>query len=385
VSNQIPDNLRVRNIDNSHRWAPFATTLLIVIMILLGIWFFRGGSFRLYASAFFGLYFLTHLAWLSIILVSVVQNIILLPLRIIGERYWSSIKDFEHELTKTREEDQYILMNKKVREGDPSLVFYIVNFVTLAIAFISAGRVFLLEFYHTKISTSFLYHFIPYPDYPLQGTIFKFPILHITKTYALGWNVIINIILVCVAVMIVLRLIWNLVRFFLSKNKKILSARINYNRLLLFISSVIGTFAIIAVLVLRHLPVAAEITIWSADLSKQNTTFNIITAVATFFAAIYSGYKHHHEASVDANAIGIPDDIIATVFKRNMQISVRNGVLLAVFAYYVTHMLPCSHDLSVLTFETLYVLSPVTFDLLIPKKKKLPPPVVEPASPVLPQ
>ena len=369
MPDQIPDNLRVRNIDNSRRLVPFATTFLIIVMIILGIWFFRGGSFRLYASAFFGLYFLTHQAWLSIILVSVLQNFILLPLRIIGERYWTDIKQFEHELTKTREEDQYILMNKKVREGDPSLIFYIVNFVTLAIAFISAGRVFLLEFYHTKISTDYLYHFIPYPDYPLQGTIFKFPILHITKTYAVNWNIIINIVLICLAVMIILRLLWFLVRFILTRNKKVLGIRIGYNRLLLFIGSFIGTFVLLAVILLRNVPVAAEIIIWSADLSKQNTVFNIVTAIATFFAAIYSGYKHHTEASKDAKAIGIPDDIIARVFKKNMQLSVRNGILLATFAYWVTHMLPCSHDLSVLAFEALYVLSPVTFDLLIPKKK----------------
>jgi len=309
---------------------------------------------------------------LSIILVSILQNFIFLPLRIIGERYWTDIKQFEHELDKTREEDQYILMNKKVREGDPSLVFYIVNFVTLAIAFISAGRIFLLEFYHTKISTGFLYHFIPYPDYPLQGTVFKFPILHITKTYSLDWNIILNIILACLAIMIILRVLWYLVRFILTRNKKILELRIGYNRLLLFLGGFIGTFVVLAILLLRNIPVAAEIIIWSADLSKQNTAFNIVTAVATFFAAIYSGYKHHSEASRDAKKVGIPDNIIATVFKKNMQISFRNGILLAAFAYAVTHMLPCSHDLSVLAFETLYVLSPVTFDLLIPKKKTPP-------------
>jgi hypothetical protein len=33
--------------------------------------------------------------------------------------------------------------------------------------------------------------------------------------------------------------------------------------------------------------------------------------------------------------------------------------------------MPCSHDFSVLAFEACYVLSPVTFDLLIPKKKKV--------------
>ena len=373
MPDQIPENLRVRNIDNSRHWVPFATTFLVIAMIFLAVWFFRGGSFRLYASAFFGLYFLTGQAWLSIILVSVLQNFILLPLRIIGERYWTDIKQFERELTKTKDEDQYFLMNKKVREGDPSLIFYILNFVTVAIAFVSAGRIFLLEFYHTKISTAFLYHFIPYPHYPLHGTIFKFPILHITKTYALSWNIIINIILVCLAVTIILRLIWYLVRFILKKNKRILGIRIGYNRLLLFIGSFIGTFLILAVILLRNIPVAAEIVIWSADLSKQNTTFNIVTAIASFFAAIYSGYKHHSEASNDAKELGIPDNVIATVFKRNMKISVRNGVLLAVFAYSVTHMLPCSHDLSVLAFEALYVLSPVTFDLLIPKKKKLPP------------
>jgi hypothetical protein len=109
--------------------------------------------------------------------------------------------------------------------------------------------------------------------------------------------------------------------------------------------------------------------IWlSADLAKQNTVFNIITAFGMFFAAIHAGYIHQRDAAIEAKKNNIPDEIIAIVFKNHMYITLRNGILLAGLALWVTRLMPSSHDLSVLTFIALYLVSPFTFDLLIPKK-----------------
>jgi hypothetical protein len=107
----------------------------------------------------------------------------------------------------------------------------------------------------------------------------------------------------------------------------------------------------------------------SADLSKQNTTFNIITAVFSCLATIYAGFQHNQEAAREARKKGIPEEIISRVTRLTMRGSVKNGLLLGVSALWVTRLMPSSHDLSVLAFLTLYIASPITFDLLVPKSK----------------
>jgi hypothetical protein len=139
--------------------------------------------------------------------------------------------------------------------------------------------------------------------------------------------------------------------------------------LLLALSGVAGTVLILSTIFLRNIPVGFEYVNLSADLAEQNTAFNIITAIATFFAAIYSGYKHNNEGRVDALAEGIPKNVVDKLFFGAMKVTMRNAVLLAVFAYAVTHQMPCSHDLSVLAFEFIYVVSPLYMGYLTPKKK----------------
>ena len=89
---------QVRKIDNTKGGLPWITTILLIFLIALFIWFFRGGSFRLYASLFFSLYYLTHQIWLSVLLIGILQNILFIPLRIIGNIVDQSLKDFEEEL-----------------------------------------------------------------------------------------------------------------------------------------------------------------------------------------------------------------------------------------------------------------------------------------------
>jgi hypothetical protein len=99
---------------------------------------------------------------------------VFLPLRFIGMALSDSFKDFEEKLDKTKESEQYLLFTEKVRKGDTAIVFYIFNFVVNAIAFFSAGRIFLIDFYTKKLNPNLIYKFIPYPEYPLQGTNFIF-------------------------------------------------------------------------------------------------------------------------------------------------------------------------------------------------------------------
>lgn len=352
-------------------YVPKLTIFLVLALLVIGIWFFKGQSFRLYASMFFGLYDVTGLIWLSIILVSVLQNIFFLPLQMIGTRVWPKVKEFEAELEKTNTDDQYFVFHKKIQGGDSSIIFYVFNFVLLAIAFFSAGRVFLLDFYsqHNKINSWFLYKFIPYPEYPLNGTIFNFPWFKITKIVSWDWSQIMDMWLWIVGIMVALRLIWWIVRIALKNNAQILKFRIKYNRLLLALGGVAGTILILSTIFLRNIPVGFEYLNLTADLAKQNTVFNIITAIATFFAAIYSGYRHNSEGRRDAIAEGMDKSAVDKVFLNAMKVTMRNGVMLAIFAYVVTHQMPCSHDLSVLSFEFIYVISPLYMNKLTPKKK----------------
>jgi hypothetical protein len=359
----------IRKIDNTRGHVPWATVLSIALLIFIAVWFFRGGSYRLYASLFFGLYHLTKLSWLSIILVSVVQNFFFLPFRILYERFYLDLKKFEDALKSTKADDQYILLNKNVREGNASVLFYTINFVFLLIAFISAGRVFLLEFYRTPIDKSYLYSFIPYPEYPLRGVIFHFPFFQVTQTTAVSWSYIALLWGIPIAFLVALRLLWRVLKPLLAKSKTLLKYRINYNRLVLGFGGFLGTLIIISTYLLRHFPTQMHFRFISADLSLQNTTFNIVTALCTFLAAIYSGIQHNKEEEALARQKNIPEEIIAAVSKATMKEKVRNGLMLGAFALWVTRLMPSSHDLSVLAFEALYVLSPITFDLLIPKSK----------------
>lgn len=370
----------IGKIDNRVRLLPWSTTLILLLLIVVLVWFIRGGSIRFYASLFFAIYDVTSLAWLSIILVGLAQTLFFLPFRFISARLHPDLKEFENELDKTKSESQYILFQEKIKQGKSSILFYMFNFILLAIAFFSVGRVFFLDFYNYKIDPKYLYNFIPYPKYPIQGTIFNFPFIKITQTIALNWKTIFTFWLIILIVLVILRLLWKILRRFLNKNKSILGFRIGYNKLLLLISGFAGTLFIFSLIFLRHIPSAFEIIHLSANLAKQNTGFNIITATGTFLAAIISGYKHNREAAQEAKSNGIPDIIIGKVFKSNMGISIRNGIFLALFALWITRLMPCSHDLSVITFEVLFFTSPITFDLLVKKAHKKPIPVEIPIS-----
>lgn len=362
---------QVINIDKNRRWMPLITFLFLAFLTIVFIWVGNRGSFRLYGSIFFLLYSVTHRAWLSIILVSLTQNLIFLPLRVINHKFNPEIKSFESELKLVEQErEQQILLTKKITEGNLSVIFYVLNFVLLAIAFFSAGRFFLLDFYKEPIDTSYLYNFVPYPKYPLEGVIFNFPFFEITKTIALSWKTIFTYWILIFLFAFVLRILWRLTKFFLWKNKSILKVRIGYNRFLLFFNGFAFTLFLFSLFFLRHIPVSFKGYIIPIDLSVQNTGFNITTAIATFLATIYSGFQHSREGIKEARANKIPEDIIKRVARQKINRSFKNGFFLALFAYFLTHLMPCSHDLSVLSFEFIYIIAPYTIDRLVISPKK---------------
>ncbi len=358
----------IRSIDNTRRQAPFITILLVALLIVIAIWFFRGGSFRLYASAFFGLYFITRQVWVSVLLIGILQNIIFLPLRFIGLKLSTSLKQFEDELENVKSESQqYFLFTQKVRRGDPAIVFFIFNFVVNAIAFFSAGRIFLIDFYSQELDSSYLYSFIPYPQYPLQGTNFYFPFFKITNTVSLPWSKILLIWLVISLGFAIPKFLWRFVKPLLWRNQQVLGARINYNRLLLITGGFSGTVFVLSLFLLRHIPVGFEGWLLMADLTRQNTTMNFITAIGTFITTLHAGYTHSSLVASEARHSAIPENIISRVFRSQMRQSFKNALILGIGAFLVTNHIPCAFELSVATFEVLYILSPYTFNRLLPK------------------
>ena len=377
---------KIRKIDNSRQWLPLWTTLLLVFLIVLAVWFFKGGSFKLYASIFFLIYSFTSKIWISVILMGILQNIIFLPLRIIGNSFDKSLKQFEDELDKIKkEENQSLVFNKKIKEGSLPVVFYIFNFFVNAIAFFSAGRIFLIDFYSDPLKLQklgYLYDWIPYPKYPLQGINFHFPLFKVTETMALDWSRIFTFVGIFVLFFVVLRLLWRILRIFLGRNKKVLFARIKYNRLLFTISGFGGVALILMVIFLRHIPTAFEGFVFIANLSRQNTPMNFVTAIGTFIVTMHAGYKNNIEDSKKAELSNIPPEIIKKVFKNKMQQSLKNAIVLGLGAFFITNQIPSAFELSVTTFEVMYLIYPYTFGLIIKKSGQAtptPPPVSNPA------
>jgi len=355
----------IRKIDNSRLLMPVATTLLVIFLVWLAIWFFRGGSFRLYASAFFGLYYVTGQVWVSVLMIGVIQNIAFLPLRFIGMRMSNSFKDFEEKLEKTGNDEAYLVFSEKVRKGDMTVVFYILSFVLNAVAFLSAGRIFLIDFYTQKLNPDYLYKWIPYPDYPLVGTDFNFPFFKITETISLDWKTILFIWLGISLFFAAIKLLWRIFRVFLTNNAKILGARINYNRLMVQTGGFSGTILILSIILLRNFPVSFENWWLVADLTRQNTTMNFITAVGTFLTTIHAGYTRHRIDAEIARKREVDEKIVDKIFAEKMRGSFRNAMILGVGAFFVTNQIPCAFELSVATFEVLYILSPYTFDKIL--------------------
>jgi len=374
---------KIRKIDNSRTWLPIWTTLLLLFLIVLAVWFFKGGSFKLYASIFFSIYSITNQIWISVILMGIIQNIIFLPLRIIGNSFDKSLKHFEDELEEIKkEENQSLVFNKKIKEGSLPIVFYIFNFFVNAIAFFSAGRIFLIDFYSDPLKLQkmkLLYDFVPYPKYPLKGINLHVPLLKITETMAMDWNNIFMIIGFIVLFFVILRLIWRVLRIFLGHNKKVLFARIKYNRLLFTISGFGGVALILIAFFLRHIPTAFQSFVFIANLSVQNTPMNFVTAVGTFIVTLHAGYRNNTEASKKAETLNIPKDIIKKVFRDKMNKSLKNAIILGIGAFFITNQIPSAFELSVTTFEIMYLIYPYTFGLLIKKTDHQTPPPVVPA------
>jgi len=130
------------------------------------------------------------------------------------------------------------------------------------------------------------------------------------------------------------------------------------------LSLVGGSFiflTLIIIFILRHIPTAVEGILLVVDLTRQNTPMNFITAVGTFITTIHAGYKHNSLAAKQAKLAGIDPKVVKKVFKDQMRNSLKNAFILGTGAFLITNQIPSAFELSVATFEVIYMIYPYTF------------------------
>ena len=92
---------------------------------------------------------------------------------------------------------------------------------------------------------------------------------------------------------------------------------------------------------------------------------NFITAMGTFLTTVHAGYTRHNIDKEIAKKRGVEEIKLDKVFKEKMRVSFRNALFLGAGAFLITNQIPCAFELSVATFELLYILSPYTFDKIL--------------------
>jgi len=126
-----------------------------------------------------------------------------------------------------------------------------------------------------------------------------------------------------------------------------------------------GTLLILSIILLRNFPIKFAGWTLMADLTRQNTAMNTITAIGTFLTTVHAGYTRHRIDMEIARKRGVDEKILESVFKEKMRGSFKNAILLGGGAFFITNQIPCAFELSVATFEVLYILSPYTFDKIL--------------------
>jgi hypothetical protein len=333
-------------------------------MMLLVFAFITGRTTRFYASFLFLFYSVIGSMWLSVVGLGVFQTLLLIPVRIINltrashtEAYKKTIKE------QAAAKEQQFLIKQDVREGNPVLLWYTFSFTLQLVSYITIGRLFLIDFYNTKLDPNLLYSWVPYPEYPIEGLIFKLPYIAVTETTNLGWRVV---LIVWLIIMLLQALIY-VVRMWRERRKKTGNTPQSkvVSRALTFTSGSTVLLMIAAWYVITHFPIGFELRLFTGSIAVPNRTFNAVTAIATFFTIFWLDLSKIRKRATVAEAEGIDQDIIETTQREQMKDSVRNGGLIGLGAFFITNHIPSAFELSIFTFEIISWLSPFTLDKII--------------------
>ena len=395
-----PALVRDQKLTSSGALLPIASALAGAILIFLVIAFFKGWTFNFYANILFGFYALTKRVWISVVLLGVTQTLIMIPFRAVRVMQAHNIEKFQKKLAELRQDDQRIAKVKKsFRQGNLTFLFYIVDFMIQLTLFVSIGRLFLTDFYNIKIDPNTFWNFVPYPDYPLQGLIFKLPYPVITQSKDLGWWVVIIAWVLILMSHLFIYMAKRLKRRFQvdsvpveanqaaatdsesaaaeSKNQATATPapqaqadqQQKTRQTLSFLGSSTLVLFLLAYIVVRRFPLAWEIRIFSGDVSIPNRTMNILTAVMTFLLVVWFGLQDIIRQSRLARERGIAEEVIDLTQNEMFREKLFNATLIGLGAFLLTNLIPSAFELSIFTFEVISLLSPFTLDRLVLKFK----------------
>lgn len=338
---------------------------LLVLLVLAWLWyqFFTGGIYRFYSSIVFLFYALTNKMWVSVIMLGVFQTILLMPLRAIRLTWGDNIKKFQEKIEKI---DSDSLRQKAVKQsfdlGDKTFLFYLIDFTIQLTTFLTIGRLFLTDFYTHRLNPDLLFSLVPYPHYPIKDSIFYIPYPVITKTHDFGWQAVVWVWAILFLLQVI---IWiaKAYQHYAQRREGKATVPIKFSsNISRYTIAYLAILLWLSWLVMRHFPTEFGVHIFSGDVSRQNTTFNTVTAVATFLTLVY--FAAHDIVRLGHKALqeGMPQHLVDITQKRMFSQGVFDAILVGLGAFFITNQIPSAFELSVFTLEVISLLSPITLD-----------------------
>jgi len=352
---------------------PRLTTLVAIgIVIFLLFAFFTKLTVQFYASFLFLFYSLTQSMWISVILLGVFQTLLLVPFRIVNLLRANNLKEFRDNVEKIKiENEREYFLKRQVAKGERLVLFYMVNFYVQVISYLSIGRLFLTDFYQTRLDPDLLYSFVKYPLYPLLDRMFKLPYAWFSSTRDLGMDVVWIVWVVMVAIQVGILIFWYFRRQY-AKTRIVAddddSGRAKVLRGIRSLSTgylVLGLF--LSWYVIRHFPTNWSFRIFTGDVAIPNRTLNSITAIMTFLTLVWINLPRIRKKVELARAAGFDKKVISKTQAELFRQTLMFAGIVGVAAFYVTNLIPSAFELSIFTLEIISLLSPLTLDRAILK------------------
>jgi len=372
TSDQVSQENRLSNVT---RILPLTSLIVLFLVGLFFWWMLTGQLFRFYASAVFLFYSVTKSMWISVILLGVFQTLVLIPLRIFRTIRADSLKDMHDRVAMLQHPGlQQQALRKSFNLGNKAFLFYLLDFTIQLTTFLTIGKLFLTDFYSHPLNPARLYSWVPYPEYPILDRFFKLPYPVITNTMDLGWRTIILVWVAIFVFQIVLSVGRNFVAYARGLVKKPTVASLKSQTLSKYSLGYLGVVFWLSWLILSHLPTGLGIRIFSGDVAFQNSTFNTVTAIATFLTLLWFDVHEIAEKKTKAREAKVAKSLIDKMGRIMFRESMFTAIMVGLGAYFITNQIPCAFELSVFTLELISLLSPLTLDKWIREGMKPKPP-----------
>jgi membrane protein insertase Oxa1/YidC/SpoIIIJ len=365
---QISHDNKVSNFIKIPSLGTIASALAIIFLIYA---FFSGILHTFYASFLFFFYSYVKHMWISVMLLGVFQTLLMIPFRVIRIAKSNNIQEFQHTVEKIQKEsEQTFVLKKKFRQGNPTFLFYAVDFVMQIVSYVSLGRLFLTDFYNMPLDPKHLYSWVEYPSYPIQDVWFKIPYPYITKSIDFGWKVLLPTWIALVIIQLIILIFKRASKNkpvveeaeLTEEDKKVTEVTEKINK---YTTGYLLFFMLIAWLLVRNFPVGWQINIFSGDVTIPNRTFNTVTAIATFITMLWHSIPKIVRKGHLAEKLGIKTSIIERTQKDMFKESLFTATLVGLGAFFITNQIPSAFELSIFTLEVISLLSPFTLDKLV--------------------